>query len=588
MNDCVISIAPNGETLLRFVVNAEILGIPQAGRVFSRSRNSPLLNDQLRMLRFGDASDDVVNEVRAKLSEWFLGSDLDSLLLTALDLSGMRNEPIRLVVSINDLDLRDRLADLPFELMGLSGSTDPLILSPRIASIVHLLDKVGTPTTKISNWPLKILIVRSNPKDLGGAIPAADPIRQSLLKMMVEDPELDPRLIKIDILSSEDAAQLAGPPTIEGLEIQLPKAEYDILIYLGHGDISSDVSPGKKIGGVLQLENETGELHRVLEAGKLAKLLSEPNQVPVVLLLGCLTASEDIPESLRAGVRELLPQWLRGSLGVAQVLINSESGVQFVVGMRYKIDTSDAVDFINFFFRSLLRTRPGNVEAAVRSARNKLSGKSYMWSAPVIFSTLGDEPLFPFIEDPPDCPTVEGSEKFRKRLWKDLSKVKWAARDHDVFKELVSDWHDGLSECEQEMITEMQQHKATLMIPGFSEFKAGAEIRVPVRLIGRLNQVEEIEGKITISGGTLPITNLEASQHLSDSGFELSSLNNNTGFLIRPSEAAGPLEQGNLFDIVGTVPPETQGVLVVSISKIRTRPMMKVCPVDNAIVLPMP
>lgn len=584
MTSCFIDIAPDGDTL-KFVLKAEILKTPIAGMPFPRP---PLtsLDKELRLLRFGDASDDLVKQVTARISEWLLGTDLNGQITTAINLSG-NGEQIRLIFNVDE-DLREVLADVPFELIVLSGGMEPLVLNPRVASMVHLLPKVGTAVTRSSGWPLKILIVRSNPADLGGAMPPAAPIRQRIQDIL-EQEALDPGLIHIDILSSEQADNLAGRPTPEELEDQLPKVEYDILIYVGHGDVASNVSPGKnKIGGVLQLEDKKGERHRVLEASTLANWLGEPNPVPVVLLLGCLTADEDIPAEMRDDVRDLLPQWLRGSQGVAQVLLNSTSGVQFAVGMRYKIDTKDAIDFLDFFFRNLLKTKPGNVEAAVRSARRKLQDRTYMWSAPVIFSMLSDEPMFQFMEDPPGCPSVDTSEKVRKSVWRSLAQVKWSAREGDIFKELVPQWHSDLRDSEQEIVDKMNEHKSGLVLPGFGEFKAGNEIRVPVKLIGALKDVEEIEGNITLGTSTFPISQLQATQHLSDSGFSLNSMDNNTGFLIRANGAAASLEAGDLFEMVMKLPSESQGVIPVSISKLKTKPPKRLCPGSNAIVLPLP
>jgi hypothetical protein len=588
MNECVIAIAPNGETQLRVVLDAAIL--KAKGKAFSRPRNVSVEDNQLQLLRYGDADPQLVDEVRAKLSEWFLSTDLGTLIGAAVDLS--EGEQIRLVFRVDE-NLRESLADVPFELIGLKGSTDALVLSPRIASLVHILDKEAGAPTKTADWPLKILIVRSNPHDLGGEVPAAKPIYESLLKIIADEPALKPELMKVDILSSEGGDGFAGRPTVDDLETQLGRVKYDILIYLGHGDVSQNISPTAKVGGVLQLEDETGKSRSTLQAGKLAGMLGEENPVPVVLLLGCLTASENLSEAIREAMKNRIPQWLRGSQGVAQVLISSASGVQFVVGMRYKIDTTDAVDFLNFFFRSLFISKPGNVEAGVRSARRKLAEKSYMWSAPVVFSALSEEPLFPFMEDPPSCPSVETYEATRSLVWRYLAKAKWSLRDQESWKDLVKDSRESLDQNEQEIAVMMNTHNSALITPGFTEFKPGEEIRVPVKLFGALKDVEEIEGKITVTGVTLPVTTLpvarlEASKLLSDSKFELDSLNNNSGFRIKHSSSKGNLESGHLFDIVMTVPPETQGVLPVSISKVKTKPQLRLCNGNNAIVLPLP
>ena len=256
--------------------------------------------------------------------------------------------------------------------------------------------------------------------------------------------------------------------------------------------------------------------------------------------------------------------------------------------MRYKIDTTIATVFFEHFFRSLLKNKPGHVEAAVRFARARLAPMSYMWSAPVVFSTLHDEPLFPFLEDPPNCPTLEAYEKTRTQLWKNLAKVKWSQRDQETFNELISDWHQSLKEYDAEMTATMKEHKAAFVAPGFVEVKPGQEIRIPVKLFGELKNVEEIEGRITVSSGPTVVSALQPSKRLSDNKFNLNSLDNNSGFLIRHSEDAGSLAEGELFDIVITVPAETQGVLPVTISKLKTKPPMNVCQGDNAIVFPLP
>src|SRR5215208_7106424 len=101
-----------------------------------------------------------------------------------------------------------------------------------------------------------------------------------------------------------------------------------------------------------------------------------------------------------------MSDWLRGSRGVAQALISSiETRTQLVVGMRYRLDASDATLFLDSFFDSLLRVNRGNVEGAVHSARRTLRQHSRFpaaFSSPVIFrrphADAGEEePLLSFI-----------------------------------------------------------------------------------------------------------------------------------------------------------------------------------------------
>ena len=88
MTKCRIAIARNGDTALRLVLNAEILRTAQGGRVFARQpRNTAVTDDELRRLQYGDAPPPFVNDVRVRLSQWFLAQDLEALVGTALDLA---------------------------------------------------------------------------------------------------------------------------------------------------------------------------------------------------------------------------------------------------------------------------------------------------------------------------------------------------------------------------------------------------------------------------------------------------------------------------------------------------------------------
>jgi hypothetical protein len=115
---------------------------------------------------------------------------------------------------------------------------------------------------------------------------------------------------------------------------------YHILVFLGHGDIRE--TPGTAVPvGQLQLETADRK-HDSYEARRLSALLHE-YPVPVVMLIGCLTAADLTPEMLEA-VESEFPRWLRGSQGVAQALINGTSGVQCAVGMRYRATSNTPCD----------------------------------------------------------------------------------------------------------------------------------------------------------------------------------------------------------------------------------------------------
>ena len=171
-------------------------------------------------------------------------------------------------------------------------------------------------------------------------------------------------------------------------------------------------------------------------ADKLAVLLRS-HPVPTVLLIGCLTAVDPAdPRPNAAQIRALAlaatPQWMRGSLGVAQAFVDSEAGVQFAVGMQYRLEQDNAVGFLNEFFFSLLHGNPGHVRGrGARGARAPAFGspQPQSWSAPVVFRALDDEPMFAFLArlPGPRCPGPRRSSRSGRTKY-DLEQCLDAAR----------------------------------------------------------------------------------------------------------------------------------------------------------------
>src|SRR5437588_433233 len=163
-NDFLVEIMQELNGQLALMVRAN--NIPQVGQRLPRQ---PFILETrlIDQLRRGDALPALVQQVTATVSAWLLGNDLQAYLIAALASGRMR-----LVFSM-DVGLRAALADLPVELLELGGGVVPLALNPHVCAIVHLLDKVGVPQNSPSarNWPLRVLMVRSNPPDLGGSVP---------------------------------------------------------------------------------------------------------------------------------------------------------------------------------------------------------------------------------------------------------------------------------------------------------------------------------------------------------------------------------------------------------------------------------
>ena len=91
--------------------------------------------------------------------------------------------------------------------------------------------------------------------------------------------------------------------------------------------------------------------------------------MPVVLLVGCVTAASD--EAASEITEEEIAERLKGGRNLAEQLV-ARGGVEVAIGMRYQLDVSAAEEFLRTFFDSLVGPQPGDVEAAVQAGRRRL------------------------------------------------------------------------------------------------------------------------------------------------------------------------------------------------------------------------
>ena len=600
-DECVIEFRQNGAQL-DLDVRAPNLG---AGKTYARQALT-LAPDELRQLRAGTLSDTMVNDLAARISAWLQTPDFDLPLV--LGLQTPATDLWRLVFSvgkIKDEKVRAELSDIPIELMTQQGDQTPFVLHNRIASLVHLLPKVGSPPTTATagTWPLRILLVRSSPSDLP-PVPEAAPIRDAILALR---PDLagangGPRLVQVEILSSEPGAGVAGPPTKQQLKRQLG-LRYDILVYLGHGDVR-EAQAGALPISQLQLETDD-RFADPLDQRRLSNLLHE-NPVPVVLLVGCLTAADLDPEA-REEVQDDIPNWFRGNQGVAQALINGQSGVQFAVGMRSMIAGKDAKVFLEAFFESLLRQAPdlalggvaGDVELAVRRARHELDllgNLPLSWAAPVVFRTLGSEPTFPFLAAPPVYNVDPKVQKARAEIWDTLAMLNWSLRPPASTTGLYDRVCGLLKGFEDEMLEAALGH-AAILLPERREI-APAElapdleetpVNVPIVLHGAVT-LRTLRGTMVEGTGTGRIGALELNPALEAAGWELpvwTAQNNQLKFTLQRADGMpGMLPAGPLFTARLLIGPAVQVVYTVNIDDLQSDPQLALCASDNAVIVP--
>jgi hypothetical protein len=531
-----LDIAPDGDAGLTLTLNgagtSEVLARP----LFAFDQGL------LEKLRLGQASEAEAKPLATAISDWLLGADLRDRLATFLG----GQDDLRVVLRA-DRDLLAQLSDVPLELVSMPGTILPLVLHPRVTSLVRMPPVLGAlATSDAPGWPFRVLIVRTNPVDLGGNVPEAGPVKAAIDEI-ADGMGLSSDNIRVDVLTSE----LGGEPvTWKAFRDQLKLGPYHVLVYLGHGQVTK-VDDATSVG-YLQFEEANG--HTPIDGGSIAvQLVLRPARV--VILAGCLTAAG-------GGFDEQLPDSLRGAQGVAQAIIGSEAAVDIAVGMRDLLEVQAATQLLVAFFKSLLKDNPGDVELSIREARNELFGNGRYppsWSSAVVY-TKGPASMLSFLTEEPPATKAQ----------------------HDK-QNLLEQTRDSRRKIAQEFlgpIPDRTRHLAALAVvgdiektvvgkdpmirPRFTDAPAGA-VEIPIELLGSL-KVRRITGTVSISGGAL-IQGFVMAPRLAGKFTLLSGAPGSTvQFSIDPVAAEAKLAAGPLFTINATVPGPAPAINEVAVT----------------------
>ncbi|HEX7174920.1 MAG TPA: CHAT domain-containing protein [Pyrinomonadaceae bacterium] len=578
----------------------------------------------IRDLRGGNPTSAVVNAVAQKLSDWLISSDIRGYVNGPI----LGTKPVRFIFRFHPR-LLEKFADVPVEL--LKFEDEWVVLRHAVSAIVHELP--GTQLSKpfYHSLPLKILVVRSSPSGLTVRVPPAGPICNHIVKLANE---LGQNIVHIDLISGEarslepqlswdefEAKHLPNlviadgdseeerqrkeslkwrefrdyllnrgvtelqPATWEKFTDHLKNSStnYHILVYLGHGNYLNLDGSGKK-SGVLQFEKPGGVNVDNISSNDLQRQLQDRQvAIPVVMLAGCLTAAENEPP-LDAEELKDIAEWTLGSQGVAQRLVGTSSGVQCAVGMRYQIKIGAAFDFLATFFESLLRETPGNVEAAVRAGRVKISRPEYppSWSAPVIFRTRGAEPMFNF-----DIPRTYKLDRDNIRD-QDVREAAWTALSEDPTSDFA---YETLAEIEKLIKAKATKKQTSLLMPEMKKAAPDEVVEVAVNLVGAL-QADKLDCKLSVSSdhGNARIESLHSTQPFKDSKFSLGNMSESGGsditFTITRGAGAFPLPEGPILVVRLRLAPVAPAKHTVRLDVVEVvPPNVKVRPIDNVVLV---
>lgn len=185
------------------------------------------------------------------------------------------------------------------------------------------------------------------------------------------------------------AERIDGRVTPERLGARLEQKAYDIVHFIGHGEVSGSDS------FTIRLNDPRDGEELWMDAETFASLFYL--HPPRLAVLNCCLGAAASPK--------------RSLTGMSPALVRS--GVTAVVAMRYEIPDDVAAEFTNSFYRELLGgKKPGRVDSAVSCARqliyrNKVDSTLRGFITPVLYLKHGNEHLF----DLPDLYETEAEDK---------------------------------------------------------------------------------------------------------------------------------------------------------------------------------
>jgi hypothetical protein len=511
------------------------------------------------------------NNLVSKINDWLLDPELRTILAKSIGSNGKR---LRLVFVLKD-EVRALVNDVPLELLWHDTPDKWLLLRNDVEALVYKLEKAvnATSTLSSSNWPFRVLIIRSNPPDLGGQVPEVAALRDRILQQAAHFGE---GMVQIDIISEEPG--IDRPATWTNLREHLKlTSDYNVLVYLGHGEVVPAQTGGEPVGH-LYMESEDGGGHQPISSPQLAKLLAK-YPVPVVILTGCLTAA-DAP-----GVRS-------GGQGMAQALVNSsEAGVQVAVGMRTELRTDAALSFLEAFFSTLLKSKEsGNIEYAVSMARGELFlDKPFppSWAAPVIFRAAEQEPMIEYLGQPVSfrvSPKMQMLLEVRSTLWKRLPDL----ITQGAVSEGLPAFKIALADIQQSLRQEGLQ-EGPLLLPSGVAVIADQASEIEIELEGQLS-VSTLACRLLIGGDAATVVDSSASEPVKQAGFQLlADQGNKSVFELRSNTAeARLLPAGTILKLSIKGKNVAPGLYPITLEVQKIDPLVRFWPGDSVLLVPRP
>lgn len=279
-----------------------------------------------------------------------------SCLMRSLDIAHQHAQGLRIRLHLTHAP---DLCNLPWEF--LYNPTDNLFFAPsNVTPIIRYLD-LPRPTTALEvQWPLQILVMIANPRDLDYSQLDSDKEWHKIKESLAD---LEQRKL-VNVVRLKSA-------TLSALQHELRLSKYHIFHFVGHGSFSQQNQTG-----MLILEDEQRRT-RFVNGDKFGALLRDHSSLRLVLLNACEGARSSHSDPLT---------------GVAQHL--GQQGIPAVIAMQFAITDQAAITLSQEFYRAIADNYP--VDAALSEARKALftHRDNIEWGTPVLFLRTHSAQIF--------------------------------------------------------------------------------------------------------------------------------------------------------------------------------------------------
>lgn len=262
-----------------------------------------------------------------------------------------RGHYLRLILEVRAGDQADQLLSMPWEIIFIEQQQTYLGLMPRVMLVRRMLDAVRLSPVNFQPPFNSVHVI-------------ADAAKSNYSSLAPELQQTERTAIAQAVAPDGRYHLVAQPGSVEALQAALRAEHYQVLHFLGHGDLDPQTQQGYLVFA------DAEEAPQLVTGEQLQRLLTIAPEIQLVVLNACQGAN------------------VTGGSAAALKLVYS--GIPYVIAMQDEIRQKSAGVFAQTFYTELQRGQ--SVEAAVMHARHAVAAASPLtidWSLPALYTNVG-------------------------------------------------------------------------------------------------------------------------------------------------------------------------------------------------------